>query len=413
MLILRCDCDTIACYPNIYMREKLLIFGGSPSYRRKLLFIVLAMVVGIGSLLFSDKVVGQLAAKERSEIRLWSHAMAMMGDTDMPDSRGHSQLEELIREIIDDNTTIPSIITDKSYRVLNYSNISDKAVSSSEKLRAELERMASMHDPIEINIFNGNKFYIFYGESTLLRVLKYYPYLQLGIIAVLVALGYITFRSSKRDEQNRVWIGMAKETAHQLGTPTSSLLGWLEYLRGQQVEDFVIGEMEKDIKRLLKVVDRFSKIGSTTLLTPHNIHELVRGTVTYFRSRIPRNVELLYDDAVTVPLQANVNDALFEWVVENLLKNALDALQGKGSIKVSVYQSGQWICIDVKDSGKGISKSNQSRIFNPGYTTKTRGWGLGLSLSRRIITEYHKGRIFVAESEIDRGTTMRVMLRTL
>ncbi|MDE6483613.1 MAG: HAMP domain-containing histidine kinase [Rikenellaceae bacterium] len=395
------------------MREKLLIFGGSPSYRRKLLFIVLAMVVGIGSLLFSDKVVGQLAAKERSEIRLWSHAMAMMGDTDMPDSRGHSQLEELIREIIDDNTTIPSIITDKSYRVLNYSNISDKAVSSSEKLRAELERMASMHDPIEINIFNGNKFYIFYGESTLLRVLKYYPYLQLGIIAVLVALGYITFRSSKRDEQNRVWIGMAKETAHQLGTPTSSLLGWLEYLRGQQVEDFVIGEMEKDIKRLLKVVDRFSKIGSTTLLTPHNIHELVRGTVTYFRSRIPRNVELLYDDAVTVPLQANVNDALFEWVVENLLKNALDALQGKGSIKVSVYQSGQWICIDVKDSGKGISKSNQSRIFNPGYTTKTRGWGLGLSLSRRIITEYHKGRIFVAESEIDRGTTMRVMLRTL
>ncbi|MCX4359259.1 MAG: HAMP domain-containing sensor histidine kinase [Rikenellaceae bacterium] len=395
------------------MREKLLIFGGSPSYRRKLLFIALAMVVGIGSLLFSNKVVRQLASKERSEIRLWSHAMAMMGDTDMHDSRGHSQLEELIREITEDNTTIPSIITDKNYRVLNYSNISEQTVSSSEKLRAELERMASMHDPIEINIFNGNRFYIFYGESTLLRVLKYYPYLQLGIIAGLVALGYITFRSSKRDEQNRVWIGMAKETAHQLGTPTSSLLGWLEYLRGQQVEDFVIGEMEKDIKRLLKVVDRFSKIGSTTLLTPHNIHELVRGTVAYFKSRIPRNVELLYDDSVTVPLQATVNDALFEWVIENLLKNALDALQGKGTIKVAVYQNGGWICIDVKDSGKGISKSNQSRIFNPGYTTKTRGWGLGLSLSRRIITEYHKGRIFVAESEIDRGTTMRVMLRKL
>lgn len=395
------------------MKEKFLILGGSPSYRRKMLFIALAMVVGFGSLLFSDMVVRQLAEKEKNEIKLWSHAMAMMGDTDRSDSRDHSQLEELIGEIIDNNNTIPSIITDKNYRVLNYSNISERTVASSEKLRAELERMASMHDPIEINIFNGGRFYIFYGESTLLRVLKYYPYLQLGIIAVLVALGYITFRSSKRDEQNRVWIGMAKETAHQLGTPTSSLLGWLEYLRGQQVEDFVIGEMEKDIKRLLKVVDRFSKIGSTTLLAPHNIHELVRGTVAYFRSRIPRNVELLYDDSVTVPLQATVNDALFEWVIENLLKNALDALQGKGTIKVSVYQNGGWICIDVKDSGKGISKSNQSRIFNPGYTTKTRGWGLGLSLSRRIITEYHKGRIFVAESEIDRGTTMRVMLRKL
>lgn len=395
------------------MKEKFLILGGSPSYRRKMLFIALAMVVGFGSLLFSDMVVRQLAEKEKNEIKLWSHAMAMMGDTDLSDARVHSQLEELIGEIIDNNNTIPSIITDKNYRVLNYSNISEQTVASSEKLRAELERMASMHDPIEINIFNGGRFYIFYGESTLLRILKYYPYLQLGIIAVLVALGYITFRSSKRDEQNRVWIGMAKETAHQLGTPTSSLLGWLEYLRGQQVDDFVIGEMEKDIKRLLKVVDRFSKIGSTTLLAPHNIHELVRGTVAYFRSRIPRNVELLYDDSVTVPLQATVNDALFEWVIENLLKNALDALQGKGTIKVSVYQNGQWICIDVKDSGKGISKSNQSRIFNPGYTTKTRGWGLGLSLSRRIITEYHKGRIFVAESEIDRGTTMRVMLRKL
>lgn len=390
------------------MREKIFIFGGSPSYRRKLLFVVIAVIIGIGSLIFSNKVVIQLAENERNEIRLWSHAMAMVGG-----EADRSQLDDLIGEIIANNTTIPSIVTDTNYRVLSYTNISEHIVSSPAMLRAELERMASMHDPIEINIFNGNRFYIFYGQSWLLRLLKYYPYLQLGIIAVFVGLAYVTFHSSKRDEQNRVWIGMAKETAHQLGTPTSSLLGWLEYLRGKQVEDFVIGEMEKDITRLLKVADRFSKIGSATHLSPHNVHKLVGNTVDYFRSRIPRNVELLYDDSSTVPLQARVNDALFEWVIENLLKNALDALQGRGYIKVSVYGDDKHIYIDVKDNGKGISKSNQSRIFNPGYTTKTRGWGLGLSLSKRIITEYHKGRIVVAESEPDKGTTMRVILKKL
>ncbi len=394
------------------MRDKIFIFGGSPSYRRKLLFVVIAVIIGIGSLIFSNKVVIQLAENERNEIKLWSHAVAMVGG-DVGGEAERSQLDDLIGEIIDNNTTIPSIVTDNNYRVLSYTNISDHTVSSPAMLRAELERMASMHDPIEINIFNGNRFYIFYGQSWLLRLLKYYPYLQLSIIALFVGLAYVTFHSSKRDEQNRVWIGMAKETAHQLGTPTSSLLGWLEYLRGKQVEDFVIGEMEKDITRLLKVADRFSKIGSATHLSPHNVYKLVGNTVDYFRSRIPRNVELLYDDSATVPLQARVNDALFEWVIENLLKNALDALQGRGYIKVSVYGDNNNIYIDVKDNGKGISKSNMSRIFNPGYTTKTRGWGLGLSLSKRIITEYHKGRIIVAESELDKGTTMRVILKKL
>ncbi len=396
------------------MREKFRLLGGSPSYRRRIVFILIAVMIGIGSLIFTNKVVLQLAEKERNEIKLWSHAVAMIGDAKLHSAiRQQPQIEGLMREIISNNTSIPSIVTDKNYRVLNYSNISDEIVSSSTKLREELEYMASMHDPIEITIFNGNKYYIFYSESWLLMMLKYYPYIQLGIIGVFVMLAYITFRSSKRDEQNRVWIGMAKETAHQLGTPTSSLLGWLEYLRGQQVEAFVLDEMEKDIKRLLKVVDRFSKIGAVTHLSPHNIHELVSNTVAYFKNRIPRNVSLHYDDSATIPIQAMVNDALFEWVIENLLKNALDALQGKGEIDVEVKDNGKWICIDVKDTGKGISKANQTRIFNPGYTTKTRGWGLGLSLSKRIITEYHKGRIFVAESEIDKGTTMRVMLHKL
>ena len=273
--------------------------------------------------------------------------------------------------------------------------------------------MASSNDPIEVNIFNYNRIYIFYNESQLLKMLRYFPYVQLSVIAIFIMFAFITFRISKQDEQNRIWIGMAKETAHQLGTPTSSLLGWIEYLKSQNTEQFVIEEMSKDITRLLKVVDRFSKIGSASTMVPRNIYELVNNAVSYFKTRIPKNVTLRYNTSVSAPLQALVNEALFEWVIENLLKNALDALQGKGYIDVSVYDDNKWIYIDVKDTGKGIAKSNFSKIFNPGYTTKTRGWGLGLSLSKRIINEYHKGRIFVAESELDKGTIMRVMVKKL
>lgn len=396
------------------MNERKFTLNGTPSYRRKLLFIVIGLVIGLCSLLFTDFIVRELANKEQNEMRLWSHAMAMVGSPtsgEGPESR--AKLDELIGEITDNNTTIPSIVTDRQYRVLNHSNVPQYILDSPEKLRKELEYMASRHDPIEVNVFNSNKFYIFYSESSLLKQLKYFPYVQLSVISIFIMFAFITFRSSKHDEQNRVWIGMAKETAHQLGTPTSSLLGWIEYLKSQNVEDFVVEEMNKDITRLLKVVDRFSKIGSATVMVPRNIYELVNTTVCYFRARIPKNVELRYNSSVSVPMQAMVNDALFEWVIENLLKNALDALQGRGIIDISIHSDSKWICIDVKDSGKGISKSNQMRIFNPGYTTKTRGWGLGLSLSKRIITDYHDGRIFVLESELDKGTTMRIMLHKL
>lgn len=266
---------------------------------------------------------------------------------------------------------------------------------------------------MEITAWNGSRFYIFYGNSRLQKTLTVFPFVQLAVIVIFIGFGFLTFRSSQEDEQNKVWIGLAKETAHQLGTPISSLLGWIEYLKTQHIDPSVVEEMNKDLTRLMKVADRFSKIGSETVLSPANVNEVVGSSVMYFRTRIPRNVTLSYNGLAIAPVQAMINGALFEWVVENLLKNSLDALQGQGEIDVRISDDLEWVYIDVKDTGKGIPKSNFKRIFEPGFTTKTRGWGLGLSLSRRIIEEYHKGRIYVVDSEPGRGTTIRIALKRL
>lgn len=390
------------------------ILTSNISYRQKLIYITIGLVIGLSSLMFTNNIVRQLAQKEKKEVELWSHAMAMLGSnvSDMT-IRESNDFNKLLTEIISTNTTIPCIVTDKNYTVIESTNASKEIIESPEKLRLELERMAAMGNIIELNLFNRNNYYIFYSESTLLKTLRYYPYVQLSVITIFILFAFLTFKTSKQDEQNRIWIGMAKETAHQLGTPTSSLLGWLEYLRNQNIEEFVVVEMNKDITRLLKVVDRFSKIGSKTILTPKNVFEIVENAVNYFKTRIPKNVELRYNSSTNTPLQASVNEALFEWVIENLLKNALDALSGKGLIEVTIKDDAKWIYINVRDTGKGISKSNQQKIFNPGFTTKTRGWGLGLSLSRRIIEDYHEGHILVANSEIDKGTTMRIQLKKL
>ncbi|MDE6500187.1 MAG: sensor histidine kinase, partial [Rikenella sp.] len=344
-------------------------------------------------------------------VHLWSFAV---GETVKAASHGNRQQAAILARIIDFSDNIPVIVCDDHLRVLQSRRIDPSVMADPERLADKLESMRSGgRDPIEIPTAQGRIVRVFYDESPLLKALQYFPWIQLGIFAVFIGFAFIAFRSSKHSEQNRVWIGMAKETAHQLGTPTSSLLGWLEYLRAQEgVELFVVDEMNKDLTRLLKVVDRFSKIGATTNLAPRNIYELVSGAVDYFRTRIPKNVTLNFARCTAEPMQGMVNDALFEWVVENLLKNALDALQGRGSITVQLsVRDAKWICIDVRDSGKGMPKANFKRIFQPGFTTKTRGWGLGLSLSKRIIEEYHNGRIFVLDSEIDHGTTMRVMVR--
>ncbi|MEG1635410.1 MAG: HAMP domain-containing sensor histidine kinase [Rikenellaceae bacterium] len=397
------------------MRFKFKPLHIGASYKGKLLYIIVGTAIGALSMLYSGYIIKQLALKEINEIKLWSHAMTMASNRIPADNSSASQSNEFNRLLVDiiNNNTIPSIITDHNLKVVKYTNIDPSQIDNPRALQRLLEKLASTNDPIEVEVFNNGRYYIFYGESSLLSMLRVFPYLQFCVVACFIVMVFISFRSSKQDEQKRVWIGMAKETAHQLGTPTSSLLGWLEYLKSQNTEQFVIDEMGKDITRLLKVVDRFSKIGSETILAPKNITEIVGAATSYFRTRIPKNVTLKYEQLDSSPLQAMVNDALFEWVIENLLKNALDALQGKGSIEVKTYQDLKWVYIDVTDSGKGMPKSSFTSIFNPGYTTKTRGWGLGLSLSKRIISEYHRGRIFVAESEIDHGTKMRVMLKRL
>ena len=381
------------------------------SFRNRVVVIVVGALLGGLSLLYTNNLALRLKEKEQHDVALWAHAMERLNRDVLS---GTIMVQDpLVDDLISNNNNIPFIITNENLEVISSHLIPDEIINHPDLLRRQIDKFTEENTPRQVRFSWTNRHYhiIFYGKSAQLKALFYFPYIQIMVIIVFVLLVYIAFRSSKLDEQNRVWIGLAKETAHQLGTPTSSLLGWIEYLRSQDIDQTAVEEMNKDLAHLMKIVDRFSKIGSETPLTPANINEVVGGSVMYFRKRIPRNVTLDYNGLAIAPVQAEINTALFEWVVENLMKNALDALQGHGSIEVKITSDTKFVTIDVKDTGKGIPKGNWKRIFEPGFTTKTRGWGLGLSLSRRIIEEYHKGRIFVAESEIGKGTTFRIILK--
>ena len=381
----------------------------SLGYRSKLIFIAMGSIIVLASLLYANYIKNQIAHKEKKEIQLWLMAYNSLQWGDY-----YSFNRELINFVQNDVLSIPYITINEYNQVIDSHLIDPKILENPKKLRRKLEQMSGGdHPPLERIMPDGSMLLVFYDDSTLLKSILYYSYIQLAVIAIFVGFAFITFRSSKHDEQNRVWIGLAKETAHQLGTPTSSLLGWIEYLKDQPIDQTAVEEMSKDVTRLIKVANRFSKIGSSTQLMPRNIYDVVASMVSYFRSRIPKNVTLDFDQHATMPVQGLINDSLFEWVIENLLKNALDALQGQGNIAVCISAGDKWISIEVKDTGKGMSRSNFKRIFEPGFTTKTRGWGLGLSLSKRIIEEYHHGKIFVKESEVNKGTTIRVMIKRL
>lgn len=375
---------------------------------RVILLVLGAMIVG-ASLFITYRMAETLSIKERHDVELWAAAMERVNREAM----GDYMSDPLVSSIINNRNNIPFIITDENLRVVSYHLIPEDIINNTERLHIALDKMASHNTPIVVRFWwtTEHNHIIFYGRSSTLIMLYFFPIAQMIVIIAFVVLIFVAFRSSKQDEQNRVWIGLAKETAHQLGTPTSSLLGWIEYLREQQVDSMVVEEMEKDLAHLRKIVDRFSKIGSDTPLERANINEVVGDCVMYFRKRIPRNVTLEYNGFASQPVYAMLNSALFEWVVENLLKNSLDALQGHGSINVKIASTESIITIDVSDTGKGISKSNWKKIFQPGFTTKTRGWGLGLSLSRRIVEEYHRGKIAVTESVIGKGTTIRITLK--
>lgn len=385
-------------------------FNKSLTYRNKLIFITVSTVICVISLIISDRLARELQLKENKEVSLWSLATSKMGNEPFRDIR--AERDELINAIRSSNNSIPFIIMDEKQNVLE-SNLPKSITSNPVAMKKMIRSMANKNEPIVLYMNYGSSFgfyYVFYGNSIIINLLRFFPVISLLIILIFVSFSYITYNSSKRDEQNKVWIGMAKETAHQLGTPTSSLLGWIEYLKTQNTDPQVIAEMTKDIDRLLTVVDRFSKIGSKTVLEPLNITDVAATTVNYFQQRIPKKVILSFHSLEELPLVANANDVLFGWVLENLIRNSIDALGGEGEISVTTYSDKRWIYVDVTDSGKGIAPSKIDEIFKPGVTTKARGWGLGLSLSKRIMEQYHKGRIFVANSVIDKGTTIRVMI---
>ena len=370
--------------------------------------IIATLFIG-ASLLMTNRMADALREKEKHDVELWAAAMERVNR----DAMGDYINDPLVATIISNRNNIPFIITDENLRVISHHLVPDQIINNETSLRKTLERMSKDNTPIIIRFWwtNSHNHIIFYGHSLTLQTLYIFPYIQMFVIVVFVLIAFIAFRSVKQNEQNRIWVGLAKETAHQLGTPTSSLLGWIEYLREQPVDQMAVDEMQKDLAHLMKIVDRFSKIGSETPLTVESLNEVVGESVMYFRKRIPRNVTLEYNGLAMGEVKAKINVALFEWVVENLMKNSLDALQGHGEIVVKIGSDAKHAWVDVSDTGKGIPKSKWKRIFEPGYTTKTRGWGLGLSLSRRIVEDYHDGHIAVTESEIGRGTTLRVTLK--
>jgi anti-sigma regulatory factor (Ser/Thr protein kinase) len=383
--------------------------GFKISFRSRVSILTVGLILAVVSLFYTNKLADVLRQKEQHDVELWVAVMERVSR----EAFGNYLVDPLISHIVSTQNNIPFIITDENLNLVMSNRIDEEVLKDPERFRQKLDELTEENTPrtVRIRWTTGHSHIIFYGRSQLLTALYYFPYVQWLIIAIFLLFTYIALQSTKQDEQNRVWIGLAKETAHQLGTPISSLLGWVEYLRSMEVDPTAVDEMNKDLQHLMKIVDRFSKIGSETVLTANNVNEVVGETVLYFRKRVPRNVSLSYNGLAMAPVKANLNVALFEWVIENLMKNALDAMQGQGELDVRVWSEKDRVYIDVSDTGKGIAKGNWSRIFEPGFTTKTRGWGLGLSLSRRIVEDYHHGKIFVAKSEVGHGTTFRIMLK--
>jgi len=320
-------------------------------------------------------------------------------------------IKSFISEVAVNSASVPVIVTDSSKQnLIAAGNIDTLKIKDKKYLQTTIEAMASQNQPIEVEFGDGSKSYIFYQQSTLLTQLTYYPYVMFAIIGLFLLVAYLLFSTSRRVEQNQVWVGMAKETAHQLGTPLSSLIAWLEYLKSKGLDAETSSEIEKDVKRLETITERFSKIGSVPALDYVDLIEVLKDSINYMKLRTSKNVAFTINAGDNEEVMAQLNIPLFEWVIENLIRNAVDAMNGQGAINITLSDQTQFVYIDVTDTGKGIPKSKYKTVFEPGYTTKQRGWGLGLSLTKRIIENYHSGKIFVKHSETGKGTTFRIVL---
>jgi signal transduction histidine kinase len=373
----------------------------------KLILLIFAILIGAFSLYFTNGLVKDLKSEEKKKIALWAKAFQELQSADF------DQDITLLSGILSDNTTVPVILVNGNGEIISTLNIDSTKLQNKKYLGRLLEQMREAYPPIEIHLPQNQKNYVYYKQSTLLNKLFYYPFIQVAIISLFILVAYLAFSASKRAEQDRVWVGMSRETAHQLGTPISSLLAWIELLKLKISEDSLLQEAEKDVLRLKKISQRFSKIGSVPELKLADLNHVLSDVVEYLKVRSPRKIIYTFHPNEDDEIFAPINIELFEWVIENLCKNAIDAMSGHGNIDITVTNHIQIVYIDVSDTGKGIHKRAYKTIFQPGYTTKKRGWGLGLSLTKRIIEEYHKGSIFVKESELGKGTTFRIVLNKL
>ena len=380
---------------NIYTRK----------LRWKLLLFIAATSIGVSSLWYTNNLVRKLAVEERKRAELLAEAQKKIVSAGMTDPN----LDFYIK-VIQNNETVPVIVVDSIDNILFMRNLDSSKMNNLRYVNKKLRQMKETAEPIIINLTATERQFLYYSKSTILTKLTFYPFVQLGIILLFILVAYFAFSSSRNAEQNQVWVGLSKETAHQLGTPISSLLAWLEMMKLKSNEADLLIELEKDVKRLEKITERFSKIGSKPILKKDNLITVISAAVNYLKTRSSGSVKFnvhLSAEELFVP----INASLFEWVIENICKNAIDATNGKGEVDIFITDHNQVVYVDVSDTGKGISKSKFKTIFKPGYTTKERGWGLGLSLAKRIVEEYHDGRIFVHQSEIGKGTVLRIVLK--
>ncbi|MFC2773215.1 MAG: sensor histidine kinase [Segatella oris] len=374
----------------------------------RLLFIMVAVLIAFASVVVSHLLISDLAKEEATRMEVWAEAMRSLNAADE-----HTDLA-LVLKVINENHTIPVIVINRQGHVQTYRNVKLQGKNQADSIKdavAQAQRMRTDGHVIRIMLDNRNDYIdVCYAESLLLRRLSWFPYVQLGVILLFAGLAVFALLTLKRAEQNHVWVGLSKETAHQLGTPISSLMAWMEIMKEAYPDDKLLSEMDNDVKRLQLIADRFSKIGSQPTPEQADLIAVLQRVVAYMDSRTSRTVVIMLH-ASAEKVMLNLNVSLFEWVIENLCKNAVDALEGRsGRIDIYVMQKEQTVVIDLVDTGKGIRQKDMKNVFRPGFTTKQRGWGLGLSLARRIVEEYHHGKIFVKQSEVGQGTTFRIIL---
>lgn len=372
----------------------------------KLILFVFALLIGAGTLLYTESFLKELRQEEERSVKIWAQAVKMVTSNTATGDLS------LYSEIIQENRTIPIILTDGDGNVIAHRNLDSLKALRPGYIQNLIPKMAEENEPIEIEFAEGQKNIIYYQESILLKQLRIYPWILLGVITLFVLIAYAAFSSARRTEQERVWSGMAKETAHQIGTPLSSIMGWIELLRAQGVDEQALNEMSTDVNRLEMITARFSKIGSVPELKNEDIVDAVDESLQYLQQRTSSKIGIEFNHPQT-EIIIPINRQLFSWVMENLIRNAIDAIDASGNIRIQMEEAGRNVKIDVSDTGKGLTRNQFKAIFRPGFTTKSRGWGLGLSLAKRIVEDYHGGKIFVLRSEPGEGTTIRLLIPIL